>query len=250
MRKVLKILVWLGIAAWFAVIMGFVSAKSEQVLCNRVELILDDTVHNCFVNEADIRSILEKSGARLHGYPLCQINTRDLEQRIEENRYIRNAEVSKDVSGRLEVRIEQRVPLVRIIPDGQRGYYLDTEGKVLPLSDRFTPHVLLVTGHLPGPDDGSKQKVDMEELFRFCSFIVGDEFWNDQVVQLYVDRRGELEMIPRVGAHQILMGGLDNWGKKIRNLELLYGQGLPLYGWNNYSIINLKYTNQVICTKR
>ncbi len=61
---------------------------------------------------------------------------------------------------------------------------------------------------------------------------------------------GEYELIPRVGAHQILLGSMDQWEKKLRNLELLYEQGLSKYGWNTYQTISLKYTNQVICTKR
>jgi len=53
-----------------------------------------------------------------------------------------------------------------------------------------------------------------------------------------------------VGAHQILLVGMDNWKEKMKNLELLYRQGLSRYGWNTYEKINLKYSNQVICTKR
>jgi cell division protein FtsQ len=44
---------------------------------------------------------------------------------------------------------------------------------------------------------------------------------------------------------------MEQWEKKLHNLELLYEQGFSAYGgWNGYSTINLKYTNQVICTKR
>jgi len=234
------------IAAWFAVIMGFVDARSEEVVCNRIDVVIDDTVTNRFVTEPDIRDLLEASDARLQGYPLCEINTRELEGIIEENGYVRNAEVSKDVSGKLEVRIEQRMPLVRIMPDGSSGYYLDTEGQKLPLSERFSPHILLVSGAVA---EIERDPVP-QELFRFCEFLVSDDFWNNQVVQVYVNGRGEFELIPRVGAHQILLGSLDQWQQKLKNLELLYEQGLPSYGWNNYSTINLKYTNQVICTKR
>ena len=58
MRKVLKILTWIGIAAWFVVILGFVSGEAEEVLCNRIEVVLSDTVQNRFVTESDIRSIV------------------------------------------------------------------------------------------------------------------------------------------------------------------------------------------------
>ena len=258
MRQILKIASWIGIAAWFVVILGFVSSESKQVLCNRIDVILcsppsvdsrlssadcfgSDTVRHRFITPSDVRHLLDGEQMQLQGYPLDEIDTRKLETHLEKNAYIKNAEVSTDISGRLEVYVEQRVPLVRIMPTGERGFYLDTEGKVLPLSDQYTPLILLVSGNVQNPDP---------ELLKFCTHLSEHPLWKEQVVQVYVNRRGEYELIPRVGAHHILMGSLDQWEIKLRNLELLYKQGLPENGWNSYGTINLKYTNQVICTKR
>jgi cell division protein FtsQ len=247
MRRVLKILTWIGIAIWFVVILGFVSGEADEVLCNRIEVVLSDTVHNRFVTESDIRALFRSSSMELQGYPISEINIREMESILEENAYIRDAEVSTDITGRMEVRIEQRVPLVRIMPRGSRGYYLDTERKKLPLSEQFTPHILLLSGYI-GERDAAKEQ--LEEIHRFCSYVTNHPFWSDQIVQIYVNRKGEYELIPRVGAHQILLGSMEMWEKKLRNLEMLYEQGFPSYGWNSYGIINLKYINQVICTKR
>jgi len=250
MRKAGKILSWVGILAWFAVMMSFVAGESEEVLCNRIVVQLQDTVKNRFVTQSEIRSMVETSGLEIRGYPLSEINTRKLEHLLEENPYVRNAEVSKDVSGQLEIQVEQRVPLVRILPSGKRGYYLDTEGKLLPLSDDFTPMIMLATGNLPRDFEDGRMGRQLAEIYRFCDYLGDHPFWNDQVVQIYVNARGEYELIPRVGAHHILLGSMDQWETKLRNLELLYRQGLSRYGWNTYTTINLKYTNQVICTKR
>lgn len=241
MHQMLKIASWIGIAAWFVVILGFVSSESRQVLCNRIDVNLSDTVLHRFVTPSDVRQMLEGEQMQLQGYPLDDIDTRKLETLLEKNAYIKNAEVSTDISGRLEVQVEQRVPLVRIMPAGERGFYLDTEGRVMPLSDQYTPLILLVSGNVQNPDP---------EIRRFCIHLSEHPLWKEQVVQVYVNRRGEYELIPRVGAHHILMGSLDQWEIKLRNLELLYKQGLPGNGWNSYGTINLKYTNQVICTKR
>ena len=249
-RKIGKILTWVGILAWFAVMMGFVSSESEGVLCNRIDVLLQDTVSNRFVTHNEVRALVESSGLEIRGYPLSGINTRSLEYLLEENPYIRNAEVSKDVSGRLEVKVEQRVPLVRILPSGRRGYYIDTEGSLLPLSDDFTPMIMLASGNLPDGFEEGHMGQRLSEIFLFCNYLRDHPFWNDQVVQIYVNAKGEYELIPRVGAHHILLGSMDQWEKKLRNLELLYIQGLSKFGWNTYETINLKYTNQVICTKR
>ena len=250
MRRILKILTWIGIAAWFVVILGFVSGEANQVLCNRIDVVLSDTVHSRFVTDPDIRAIFRSEGLQLQGYPMEEINTRELEKLLEKNAYIRGAEVSTDVSGRMEIRLEQRIPLVRIMPEGKEGFYLDTEGEVLPLSDKFVPHILLVSGNIEDLDGNTGAGKQLEEIHRFCTYVSEHPFWSEQIVQLYVNNRGEYEMIPRVGAHQILMGSMEQWDRKLRNLELLYQQGLSAFGWNSYRTINLKYTNQVICTKR
>ena len=249
MRRIFKILTWIGLAAWFVVILGFVSGNADQVLCKRIEVVLSDTLWNSFVTDADIRALFNSEGLQLQGYPISEINTRELEKILEQNAYIKGAEVSTDVSGRMEIRLEQRVPLARVMPDGKKGFYLDTEGEILPLSDQYVPHIFLVSGDIgkPGMNEDRSQ---LDEIYRFCTYVIDHPFWSEQIVQLYVNRKGEYELIPRVGAHQILMGSMDQWELKLSNLELLYKQGLSAYGWNNYRTINLKYTNQVICTKR
>jgi cell division protein FtsQ len=69
-------------------------------------------------------------------------------------------------------------------------------------------------------------------------------------MQIYRSQKGEYELIPRVGAHQIILGTLDDFETKLENLQLLYQQGFKQHGWNQYEKINLKYSNQIICTKR
>jgi len=250
LNKVLKILSWILIAAWFVVIMGFVSGEADKVLCNRIEVTLSDTIFSRFITQSEIKGILEETGMHIQGYPLGQINTRKLETTIERNPYIGNAEVSKDISGKLEVNVDLRVPLVRIMPDGRRGFYLDSEGTLLPLSEQFTPLLLLASGNITNPGEDGKLGERLKEIHMFSSFLTGHPFWKDQIVQIYVNESGEYELIPRVGAHHILLGSMDQWKRKLENLELLYRQGLSRYGWNIYGTINLKYTNQVICTKR
>ena len=42
----------------------------------------------------------------------------------------------------------------------------------------------------------------------------------------------------------------DHFEEKLANLRLFYEQAIPKMGWEKYSIINLKYRNQIVCTKR
>ena len=88
-QKILKILTWIGIAAWFVVILGFVSSESKQVLCNRIDVHLSDTTLHRFVTPSDVRKILEGEDMYIQGYPLDEIDTRKLETLLEKNAYIK-----------------------------------------------------------------------------------------------------------------------------------------------------------------
>ena len=83
-----------------------------------------------------------------------------------------------------------------------------------------------------------------------ANYIQDDELWDSQVVQIYYNRNGDFELIPRVGAHQIIFGEAVDIAGKFQKLRILYEEGLKYEGWNNYEKINLKYNHQVICTKR
>ena len=122
---------------------------------------------------------------------------------------------------------------------------------------------MLASGNIPYPDEFAKHTSieafstreevryhHLSELYSFARYVSAHPFWSNQIVQIYRNRMGEYELIPRVGAHQILLGSMENYEIKLRNLEALYKQGLGRYGWNTYNKINLKYSNQVICTKR
>ena len=38
--------------------------------------------------------------------------------------------------------------------------------------------------------------------------------------------------------------------EKLENLYQFYKQAMPLKGWQTYSDISLKYSNQIVCTKK
>ena len=87
-------------------------------------------------------------------------------------------------------------------------------------------------------------------LFNFAKYINNDKFWKAQISQVYVVDQNNIELIPRVGPHTILLGSLDDYELKMEKLKLFYEQALTEEGWNKYKQINLKYRNQIVCTKR
>ena len=94
---------------------------------------------------------------------------------------------------------------------------------------------------------GAKQ---LKDLFTLSKYVHNSSFWRSQISQIYVNENGDFEFSPRVGKHIIVFGSIENINEKFENLMTFYRKGLNKTGWNEYSIINLKFKNQVVCTKR
>ena len=155
---------------------------------------------------------------------------------------IKNVECYKTPSGAVCIEITQREPILRVMNNGQ-GYYIDREGEIMPVSPSFTTYVPVATGAVD-------ETLAKGALYDFALFLRKNAFWNAQIEQIYVDYNEDIELIPRVGNHVILLGKLDNYEFKLNKLLSLYKNGFSRTGWNCYRQINLKYDDQVVCTKK
>jgi cell division protein FtsQ len=263
MRKFQIMLIWTGIIAYMIFVLGFVSARYNDRICEQINVKIIDSLTNRFVTAGDITDILLEKKPGILGYPLKGINTLELGKILNEESFIKHADIYKTVNGALNVDIVQRKPILRIINRQGKSYYLDKDGVILPVSGKFTSRVLVANGFISEPFvyENTKSIFDADvpagkrdaviyDLFKLAAFISGSDLWNAQIAQIYVNSKFELELIPRVGAHVIYMGSAVDYETKFRKLEALYLYGLSNTGWNNYDIINLKYDNQVVCTKR
>lgn len=254
---------WTLLGVYLVISLAFVNEKSQHIVCSKVEIIISDSLDVGFVTKKDVLRTIVKQNGNLIGIPLNSINTHEMEEKLKEILAIRNVEVYAKIDGRVVVDVVQRTPIVRVFNRHGESYYIDSEGRIMPLSSKFTSHVLVVNGNISEPFDIAPnirvmdwKSVDSEpdpiicRLYEFSRFITSDDFWNAQITQIYVDRANHIELIPRVGSHTILLGRLDDYERKLKNLRLFYETALPQEGWNKYKQINLKFKNQIVCTKK
>lgn len=262
--RILKFLfVWLGIIVYLVFALGFISGKLNTQVCEKVEVHIKDSLDNNFIAAEDVMDILLEKDNKILGYPLSKINTLELENNLVDESFIKSADLYKTVNGVLNVDILQRKPILRIINRHGKSYYLDNEGAILPVSEKYTSRVLVANGNISEPfvEESTRSIFDVDvpegirnsviyDLHSLASFISGSDLWSSQIAQIYVDSNYEYEIIPRVGAHIIYLGDAQNYETKFQKLEAFYLYGLNNKGWNNYDRINLKYENQIVCTKR
>ena len=219
----------------------FSERKKDDSPCKEVEIVIADSLEKHFLYEKDIIAYLKKT----NHYPLNkksdEINTNDIEKALLKNEIIETAEVVQTISGKIKIVISQKMPILRVF-NSEGSFYIDTSGKIMPAALGQAIYVPVASGNI-------EKSFAVSELYRFALFLQKDEFWNDQIEQIYVKSVNDIEIIPRVGNHQIILGNLDNYENKLKNLRLFYEQVIPKMGWEKYKVINLKYKNQIVCKK-
>lgn len=263
MKKYLNIAFWILVAVYFFVVLGFVKGKQKDALCTSVNVVVKDTLKHHFVDKDDLVQLIDNHAGGVLGSPMSEINVSEIEKMITNQPYIKSAEVYKTINGNINIEIKQRNPIIRIINENNLGFYIDNEGELLPLSKKISLRLPVANGHIKfypdltssvnifaeGYKDDENAKV-LRELSTLASFINEDVFWQAQIEQIYVDKNFEFELVPLVGSQIILLGKIDNYKDKFRNLEATYKKGFLYKGWNKYKTINLKYHNQVICERK
>ena len=249
-KGILISFVWLLCLSGLVILMSFIEGKKSAQVCKDVKVILPGKDN--FIERFEIDRILMSSGGQLVGRKLKDINIHKLENSLKSNPFIEFAKVYADMDGIVHVEVRQRIPLLRVINRANVQFYIDEKGNKMPLSENFTANVLVANGLI---DEDFSGKVDSlstklaKDLYRMALFIKSDTLWNNQIEQLYVDVKGDIELTPRVGNHEIILGDADSLQTKFKNLLIFYKKAMPKVGWDTYKTINLKYANQVVCVK-
>lgn len=242
MIRIVSIIVATLLFCYIVFVSLFFRENRQKDLCRDLQVVVVDSLDKHFVSENDLVYILKKAGLNPIKKPMDEVNTDRIENELLKNEMIARVEAYKTPSGMIKLEVEQKIPILRVItPRG--NYYVDNLGSTMPVSRRYVAHVPVVSGYV-------EKELAVTDLYKFALFLQENEFWNDQIEQIYVYPDNDIELIPRVGNHRIMLGTLDEFEEKLANLKLFYEQAIPKVGWEKYSMINLKYKNQIVCTKK
>lgn len=245
MKKILVIVGICLLAGYLIFAVFYFQEKPKDGVCSNFEVEIKNGAKNDqFVDTEDIAKYIKEKELDPTGKLLKDINTNEIEEAILSNQLVKKANVFVTNTGAIKAAIEERKPILRVMTTAGENYYIDNEGNKMPLSKLFTAYLPIATGTI-------KEDYAKTELYKFALFLYDNEFWNAQIEQIIVLPNSDIQLIPRVGDHRIVLGKLeDGYKDKFDKLFTFYQKGLNETGWNKYSVINLKYDKQVVCTKR
>lgn len=243
MKKFLIILVAAVVIGYLVFSATYFNGSLRNRVCENFEVIVKDSQEVRFILSQDIVSLIKNKGLDPIGKTFREINTLAIRDTILTNRLVESARVYTTPRGTIVASIYQRQPVLRVISDVKGSFYIDNDREIMPVSLNFTVYVPVATGAID-------EEFAQNELYDFAMYLHKNSRWDAWVEQIVVRKNKDVELIPRAGDFRIILGSLDNYSEKLDKFALFIEEGLNVVGWNRYSEINLKYDNQVVCTKK
>lgn len=229
--------------------------KERNIKCTKVVIRIEDEHNNVFLDEKEVKKLLEKYDLYPIAKPVSSINIRDIEQRLVKMPFVKTAQCYVNQSGHAYVSITQRTPVIRVKASSGDDYYIDDNGGVMPNS-QYTSDIIVATGAID-------RRFAIKYIYNMARTLMADDFWRNQIVQINVRDDHSIEIVPRVGDHIINIGILpvsngrhrpqmieDYVKKQMNRLQLFYTHGLCHAGWKKYDYISLEFSNQIVCRRR
>ena len=230
-------------------IIAFAERHQSSASIRDITIKMVNVNENHFLDESDIVNLMQLNKETLKGATLDRVNLKDVEKKIKSEPFIKDAQLYSDLKGNLVVKTELRRPIARLVRnDGPDGYIAE-DGTVMPVSDKFTARVVLMSGSYVNQllkQNNVNDTEDGKNLIALLNVIREDDFWAAQIAQLDIDSKARITLFPQVGDEKIEFGKPENIEVKLKKLMIFYKEILPRMGWNKYGRVNLEYEGQIV----
>lgn len=212
--------------------------NSERKITKSVVVFLEN--EDLFVTHETVNKLLIENNSQAQTIRKDKLDLNKLERAIDNHNMIEKSQVFVGIDGVLKAIIKQKTPVARVF-DEKGSFYYDYQGNPMPLSDNFTARVPLVSGEI-----NKENRKDLNDLFRY---IFDDAFLKKNIIGIQILPSGGLKMMNRNFNYEIDFGKTINVEKKFNNYKAFFQKAVLDSSLQHYKKINLKFTQQVVCTK-
>jgi cell division protein FtsQ len=192
-----------------------------------------------FISEKNVNKLLIQNGDTVKNLVIENLDLNKSEKRLTENAMIRDAEVSVSLDGLLQVVVQPRRPIARIM--GSTNAYLDQDNLIMPLSKEHTVNVPLVYGY---------NKKVQDKTFNLINFIKNDDLLKASFTQVEFNKREDVTLLVRAFNFKVKLGQVERLEHKMINYKAFIVKMQNDKGLEAIKTIDLRFDNQVVVTKK
>ena len=219
---------------------SFANARSEARKIKDIEVRFRGD-GNHFMTSQNVNNLLIQSFPKTSNINKTNIDLNSLELILRSHELIRKADIYTTVDGKLKADVWQKRAIGRVVYD-KDSYYIDSEGGQMPLSSIFSARVPII--------EGDVNEKNGNRLATILKYIDEDNFLKKNITGIVIQKDQTLIMRSRDQDFKILFGSFEDARLKFENLKaFLNFISNDEELMKSYKTINLKFTQQVVCTK-
>ncbi len=245
MRLKNSVKIFLGLVG-LLVLIAFVEARHRSQPIGKLYIKIANQADNYFLDSLGIKTLIAQGEEeKLKKATYRELSIKAIEARIRANLFVDKCEIARNLKGDLFVDVSLSRPVARFIRQGKPDFYIDSLGKIMPTSDKFTARTLLVTREKTQalPNFAKEDRA----LLELIKMIYQDDFFKAQIAHIHLNQRNEIVMYPQIGNQTIEFGKCRDITEKLKKIKIFYHEILPIKGWKAYKKINVKYSKQIVC---
>lgn len=241
MKKIFK---WYNVRLWL-MLLGVVSLfsfgksrnNSRNLSQTKVEFVGNEPL---FITPESVNKLLIENKPDASAIQKVALDLKSLEEVLTQNAMVEEAEVYVTIDGVLKAIVKQKTPIARYAHLDET-YYIDSQGGKMPLSEVYSARVPLVTGDEKMIFSAAVQDVLM--------LIHEDEFLRKDIIGVEVEANGNMKMESRGFQYEIDFGKPVRGNEKFRKYKAFLQKATKDSSIYNYKRLDLRFDNQVVCTK-
>ena len=218
---------------------SFTSKRNNHRNLIQSQVIFIDE-NGAFIEQETVNKLLIENNEDVKSIKKVEVNLNKLEKNINSNPMIEKSEVYLTVDGVLKAKVKQKKPIARVFSNNE-SFYIDYNGNKMPLSESFTARVPIVSGEI--------HKNFKNDFHKLLQFVYEDDFLKKNIIGIQVFSNGSIRMKSRNHDFIIEFGKAQNIETKFANYKAFFQKTSQDNSIAKYKIINLIYTQQVVCTK-
>jgi len=220
------------------VLYSFSNHKSNKRVIEGIDIQFVGN-QDLYVTHEIVNKLLIQNYGRVKNIAKEKLDLNNIEKVIASNAMVKSSQVYLTVNGQLTSRIEQRRPIGRI--EKSERFYLDDEGKRMPMSKNHSARVPIITGNVTGKS--------LEDVYVILKYINKDNFLRKNVIGIHIEADEKYQLKFRMDDFVVNLGGINNLEKKFTNFRAFYTKARKDKTLDDYNSVSLEFNNQVVCTK-
>ena len=220
------------------VLFGFARERNKVRTISKIDIQFTDE-NSPFITLSAVNKLLIQNNDSVTSIPKEILVLKEMESRLTQHPMVRDAQVFITIDGSLGAKIEQRNPIARVL--GTQSFYIDEDGKKMPLSTVYSARVPTVTG---------TSKTNFTELTPLLLQLKNDPFMSQIVAGIHQKPNGDVELLLRKEDFKVGFGTVKNIEKKFQNFKAFFQKAKKDNTLGVYKTVNLQFGSQVVATKK